>query len=240
MRSIVIVVVLPLAELVVEHFGVDAMRRPRRGGEVIDRLGVEERSTFLFGRGVRGFDVGVRDALVQMVVFWLRGRVDAQHSQAGAVVDGGELVVLVAAPAAAGCDAGDGLDELHVDLDTVAGQLLLVALPSFVVALVALRGGQSAHVQALRIRQTPGLEMVMLWYRFEAHRDLFGPEVIVLPQVDDLSDDFIYAHVAEIEALLGGHRLERGGKAALGRSTGRRDRDTSSRTVSLPHPRQTR
>src|SRR4051794_32195967 len=42
-------------------------------------------------------------------------RVGAQHAQPGAVVDGGELVVLVAA-AAASAGAGDGFDELDVDL----------------------------------------------------------------------------------------------------------------------------
>jgi hypothetical protein len=49
----------------------------------------------------------------------------------GAVLDGGELVVLTAGIRAAG-------EELHVDLQAVAGQRLLEALPAAVVALVAL------------------------------------------------------------------------------------------------------
>ena len=61
------------------------------------------------------------------------GRVDPQHPQPGAVVDGGELVVL-----AARGDAGPGVHELDVDLDSVARQLFLVALPALVQTLVPL------------------------------------------------------------------------------------------------------
>jgi hypothetical protein len=63
--------------------------------------------------------------------------VEAPDAQPGAVVDGGELVVLGPAPALWGrgerfrrvlavCGFGDadGFDELDVDLDAVAGQLL--------------------------------------------------------------------------------------------------------------------
>jgi len=67
--------------------------------------------------------------------------VNLQHPQACAVVDGGVLIVLGPNPA-------DRLDELDVDLDRVAGQLLLVALPALFVPLVALRGGQAAEVEA--------------------------------------------------------------------------------------------
>ena len=58
--------------------------------------------------------------------------VDAQHPDAGAVVDGGELVVLF------GGHARNGGDELDVDLHLVAGLGLLVALPPLFVALVSL------------------------------------------------------------------------------------------------------
>ena len=66
-------------------------------------------------------------------------RIGPQHPDPGAVVDGGELVVLLAPRAA------DGLDELHVDLDPLARELLLVALVALLVALVALRGRESRH-----------------------------------------------------------------------------------------------
>jgi hypothetical protein len=41
--------------------------------------------------------------------------------------------------------AADGLDELHVDLDPLAGELLLVALVAVLVALVALGGREPRH-----------------------------------------------------------------------------------------------
>ncbi|MEV6296834.1 hypothetical protein AB0M41_41995 [Streptomyces sp. NPDC051896] len=84
-------------------------------------------------------------------------RVDPQDAQVGAVVDRGELDVLVATAAAALGHRGERLDELDVDLDAVAGQLLLVALPSPVVALVALGGRQAAHVQAVEDPPYAGL-----------------------------------------------------------------------------------
>jgi hypothetical protein len=60
--------------------------------------------------------------------------IEAQHSEPGAVVDGGELVVLLGLVGG----AGKRLDELDIELDAVAGQRLLIALPAPVVALVAL------------------------------------------------------------------------------------------------------
>jgi hypothetical protein len=60
-------------------------------------------------------DEADRGGLVEPVV-------DAQDPQPDAVVDRGELVVL--AP-----HAGDGGDELHIDLDPVAGLRLLIPLP---------------------------------------------------------------------------------------------------------------
>jgi hypothetical protein len=52
---------------------------------------------------------------------------------------------------------GNGSRKLDVDLDPVAGGLILVALPAPVVAFVALRGGQSAHAEAVQDAQDPGL-----------------------------------------------------------------------------------
>ncbi|MER7679107.1 hypothetical protein [Streptomyces sp. NPDC096934] len=67
----------------------------------------------------------------------------------GAVVDCGELQVLVAPAAPALGYRGERLDELRVDLPSVAGELLLVPLPPAVVPFVALGGQQAARVQAV-------------------------------------------------------------------------------------------
>ena len=87
--------------------------------------------------------------LLEHVVDELDGRllvqalVDPQNPQAGAVVDGGVLVVLLAL-------AFDGLDELDVNLNGVARLLLLVALPAFGAALVPLRRRQAIEVGSLQ------------------------------------------------------------------------------------------
>jgi hypothetical protein len=65
-----------------------------------------------------------------------------QHTDPGAIVDRGVLVVLLAR-------ARQWLDELHVDLDPMARERLLVALPAILVALVALRARQPADAQSL-------------------------------------------------------------------------------------------
>src|ERR1039458_5943767 len=57
--------------------------------------------------------------------------VDPEHPEPGAVVDGGELVVLLAR-------APDRRHELHVDLDPMTRLGLLVALPALLVAFVPL------------------------------------------------------------------------------------------------------
>jgi hypothetical protein len=66
--------------------------------------------------------------------------IDAEDPEAGAVVDGGELVVALAGGA-------DGGDELDVDLDLVAGLGFLVAFPPLLMALVSLRGGEAVEVE---------------------------------------------------------------------------------------------
>jgi hypothetical protein len=68
----------------------------------------------------------------------------AQHAQAGAVIDGGELVVLLRLGST--CQRPD---ELHVELDPVAGQWLLIALPPAVVALVALGGREAVELETM-------------------------------------------------------------------------------------------
>ena len=66
-------------------------------------------------------------------------RVDAQHPEPGAVVDGGELVETFPSPS----DRGD---ELDVDLDGVAGLEFLIAFPPFLIGLVFLGDGQPVQV----------------------------------------------------------------------------------------------
>ena len=61
-------------------------------------------------------------------------RIDAQHPESGAVVDGGELVEAFPGPTNRG-------DELDVDLDGVAGLGFLIPFPPFLLGLVLLRGG---------------------------------------------------------------------------------------------------
>jgi len=64
----------------------------------------------------------------------IAGVVDLEHPDAGAVVDGRELVETLPG-------ARDALEELHVHLEPVAGLLLLVALPPLRVLPVLLVGG---------------------------------------------------------------------------------------------------
>jgi hypothetical protein len=93
----------------------------------------------------------------------------------GAVVDGGELVVLLGL-----WGVGKRLDELHVDLDPVAGQGLLIALPAAVVALVPLGGGQAVELQPLEDAPDAGAADLHLVVAPEVHRDLGWAEVVVL------------------------------------------------------------
>jgi hypothetical protein len=79
-----------------------------------------------------------------LVTAWI----GAQYPHSGAVVDGCELVVLLATRAA------DGLDELRLDSDPLPRELLLVALVAVLVALATLRGRESRHPELLRIRQS--------------------------------------------------------------------------------------
>src|SRR4249919_1575657 len=108
--------------------------------------------------------------------------VDPQHPDPRAVIDRGELVVLLPR-------ALQRSDELHVDLDPVPGQWLLVALPPVDVPSVALGSGKPAHVQAPQDPPDPRRRDLDVVVALEVHRDLVGSEVIALAQVDDLADD---------------------------------------------------
>ena len=163
MWPVEVVEVLPLLQLVVEELGVvddDAVEHP------IELFVVDTVGSFHFAveSGCGGFDVDVSDTPVQYVIVKLglefgsvvgldrldlerqlgeevveeldRGLliaagIDAKDPESGAVVDSRELIEAFPSSTNRG-------DELDVHLDSVAWLLLLVALPSFLVALVPL------------------------------------------------------------------------------------------------------
>jgi hypothetical protein len=84
--------------------------------------------------------------------------VDAQHPEPGAVIDGGELGVLLAAALLT-----QRFAELDVDPQLVAGALLLVALPAQAVSSVALGGGQPVHPEPLQDPLSPEVLIVTSW-----------------------------------------------------------------------------
>ena len=168
MGPIVVVAVIPFWELGVEDLGVvddGPVQEP------VELLGVDPVRPLHLAVETWGtrFDVAVPDPLVEHVEveqgaefgsviclddldhegeslehvvdeldgrLLVEGPVDTQHAEPGAVVDGGELEVLLVGRSL------DGLDELHVDLDLVARELLLVTLPTLLEALVALSSDQ--------------------------------------------------------------------------------------------------
>lgn len=66
------------------------------------------------------------------------GVIDLQDANARAIIDGRELVEPLSG-------AGDPLEELHVELQPVSRQGLLIALPPCAVPLMLLVGGQAVH-----------------------------------------------------------------------------------------------
>ena len=98
-------------------------------------------------------------------------RVGPQHAEPRAVVDRRVLVVALLAALLT-----EWLDELHVDLQLVAGALFLVALPPGFAALVALRAGASVHAGA--VQDPPDTEGLILiwWYRCKYIEILLGPK----------------------------------------------------------------
>src|SRR5260370_15897795 len=99
--------------------------------------------------------------------------VDLQDPQPRAVVDGCELVVLLA-------HTTDGLDELDVDLNGVARSLLFVTLPALLMALIALGGGQPTEIQAAQDAPESRLADADVLVALEVHRDFERAKVVVL------------------------------------------------------------
>jgi hypothetical protein len=80
-------------------------------------------------------------------------------------------------------DPGERAD---VDLQLVAGALLLVAFPPQRPPLVALGGGQPVHPEPFQDPPYPGGADRDVVVAGQVHGDLGGPEVVVLAQPDDL------------------------------------------------------
>lgn len=112
-------------------------------------------------------------------------RVGAQDPDAGAVVDRGVLILALLLPC-----LPEWLDELHVDLQGAARSLLLVALPTRLGALVALRRGEPVQADFLQNPPDSGGADRDVVIAGQIHRDLVWPEVILLPQPEDLLDHF--------------------------------------------------
>ena len=110
--------------------------------------------------------------------------VGAQDSEPGAVVDGGELVVLLAPQTL----LAKGFDELHVDLQLVPGPLLLIPLPPQAMTLVPLGGGQPVQPEPFQDPPHPGHADGDVVVAGQVHGDLGRPEVVVLPQPQNLLD----------------------------------------------------
>ena len=103
------------------------------------------------------------------------GRVGAEHSQSGAVVDG---CVLVVALLASGLP--EWLNELHIDLQRMAWALLLVTLPPGLLAFVALRRRQPAQAEFVQDPPDSGRADGEVVVALQVHGDLVRPEMVSL------------------------------------------------------------
>ena len=107
--------------------------------------------------------------------------VDLQDPNSGAIVNGGELIEPPARP-------GNSFQELHIELQSVTRQWLLIALPPFPVRSVFLIRRQT--VQAMPLEDA--------MHRGHRDRDVMEPEqircdparseVIVLAEIENLAD----------------------------------------------------
>src|SRR4026208_388985 len=110
----------------------------------------------------------------------IAGIVDLQHADARAVVDGGELIEPLAGP-------GDALEELHVQRQAVPRLGLLVASPALMVRLVLLIGRQPAQAVLAQDPVHGGAGNPHLMKALEVGGNPPRPEVVPLPQVQDLA-----------------------------------------------------
>ena len=106
----------------------------------------------LDGKGQFGHDVVDEGDGGLLVAAW----VGAEYPKPGAVVDGGELVVLLAPQTL----LAERFDELHINLQLVTGTLLLILLPAQRAALAPLGGWQPVYPEPLQDPPHPDVEIV--------------------------------------------------------------------------------
>src|SRR6185503_9748040 len=215
MWTVVIVVVLPLSQLLVEQ--VDVIRDAVPVEELVELLVVDAVRPFDFAVQVRrpGLDVGVTDVEALQVPVELRlelGAVIGLHdvdpkrqtpphvvdesdrhalvarvvnledANPSAIIDRGELVQPLARPR-------NALDEeLHVQLQSVAGERFLVALPAFPVWLVLLVGRQPVQPMSAQNAVHGRPHHADLMKSLQIVGDLARAEMVGLAQVQDLAD----------------------------------------------------
>lgn len=90
---------------------------------------------------------------------------------------------------ALGGAGGERFDELHIDLDLVAGALLFVALPNGGRGAGSAAKRKPAHVESVQDAPHAGDADRDVVVALQVHDDLPWPKVVVLPQVNDLLDN---------------------------------------------------
>src|SRR5262249_32455983 len=108
--------------------------------------------------------------------------VDLQDANPGAIVDRRELIQ----PAAR---ARDPLEKLHVQLQSVTGLGLLVALPALAARLVLLIRRETRHAMPRQDAVHRGGRDSDLVEAMQIRRDPACAEVIVLAQIENFTDD---------------------------------------------------
>src|SRR4029450_11500722 len=110
------------------------------------------------------------------------GGVDLEHPNAGAVVDGGELIQSRAR-------AGDALEELHVQLESVTWLRLFVTRPAGSVGPILLVARQAAHAMLAQNAVDGGRRDRHGMKALQVVGNHARAEVVVLPQIQNLADD---------------------------------------------------
>src|ERR1700682_945468 len=212
-RTVEVVEVLPLLELGIEERGVVDDHAVEQSVElfVIDAV---RPLYFSVEPGGRRLDVHVLDAAIQDVPVKGAGElgtvvgldqldpegqslqdvvdelnrcllvesvVELEDPEPSAVVNSSELVVPLAS-------AGNRGDEFDIDLEAETRLGLLVPLPPLLMTFVPLRAGQSVEAKAPQNPPDAAAADLDVVIALEIHRRSQWPEVVVLPQVDDLAD----------------------------------------------------